>query len=186
MKIKRIITIAIIVVAFATIATMAIFRNTQSVQAQDQQPPPVPDRYAFGMVGITTGQTMRVNVSYVPPPVPELPPGPVRVTMAFRGINGNLARNARTGEVIRKVVDLQSGDSAFLDVDYDVLPPGPTRAQLRAVVSVIPPPVPDTNLLQDGVCIPSVEVINSSNGKTLFMNPAVIRGFNPQPDPPIE
>jgi hypothetical protein len=36
--------------------------------------------------------------------------------------------------------------------------------------------------------VPSVEVFNNSNGRTvLFMgNPGVSRGFNPQPDPPSE
>jgi len=186
MKNKKtlIITMAI---ALTLIATVAILRRPIQVNAQDQQPPPVPERIFFGIVGITSGQTMRINVtSLIPPPVNDLPPSPIRVAMAFRYANGNLARNRKTGEVIRKVVDLESGDSAFLEVDYEMLPPGPTRAQLRAVVVVQPPPTQDTNLLQDGVCVPSVEVINNSTGKTLFMNPAVVRGFNPQPDPPSE
>lgn len=186
MKKKSILTAATII-SIASLITFVIFRETRSVQAQDQQPPPVPERISFGIVGITSGQTMRINVTnLLPPPVGDLPPGPVRIVMMFRYANGNLARNARTGEVIRKVVDLESGDSAFLDVDYDKLPPSPIRAQLRAVVVVQPPPTQDTNLLQDGVCVPSVEILNTSTGKTLFMNPAVARGFNPQPDPPAE
>lgn len=171
------------VVACAAIATVAIFRNTQNVQAQEQ-PPPVNDRYSFGMVGLTAGQTMRINVSnIIAANDSNWPPGPTRVVLNFRLMNGQLARN-RSGEVIRRIVELERGDSTFLDVDYDELPPSPIRVQLRAVVNVQPPPV--TDRIPYDSAVTSVEVINSSNGKTLFMNPAVARGFNPQPDPPIE
>jgi hypothetical protein len=187
MKMKPTLSIAGIFVALAILVTFGISRQTQPVQAQDQTPPPVPDHVSFGMVGITAGQTVRLSVVNAWPPGPTLPPGPYRVVMAFRGMNGQLLRNARTGEVIRRQVDLERGDAAFIDVDYGDLPPGPVRAQFRAVVTVQPPPVPDNNTLQDGVCIPTVEVISNANERTQFVltNPAVIRGFNPQPDPPM-
>jgi hypothetical protein len=101
---------------------------------------------------------------------PNLPPGPTRVVMTFRYMNGDLVRWYRTGEVIRKAVDLERGDAAFLDLDYDLLPPGPSRAQIRPVVVVQPPPI--TAAGQDAIrhesAVTTVEVINNSNGRTQF------------------
>ena len=186
MKTKRILTIAAIFIALAAIAIVAVLKTTPAVQAQDQLP--AVQRISFGMVGITAGQTVRVSVANtILPSDPNLPPGPTRVAMVFRGMNGNLIRN-RSGEVIRRVADLERGDSTFLDVDYGELPPGPIRLQLRAVLTVIPPPVPEGNALPVDPCIPTVEVINNANGRSqmvMFMDPGVIRGFNPQPDPPL-
>ena len=96
---------------------------------------------------------------------------PSRVVLNFRLPNGQLARNRR-GEVIRKVVDLERGDSTFLDLDYDELPPGPSRLQLRAVVVVTPPPVGDSTEIpppvSDRIGL-TVEVINNANGRTAFV-----------------
>jgi hypothetical protein len=145
------------------------------------------------MVGITSGQTIRLGVAHflppgpILPPGPTLPPGPSRVVMLFRGMNGQLLRNARTGEVIRTAVELDRGQAAFLDLDYDELPPGPVRLQVRAFISVFYPPGP-TSELPPSPIVPSLEVFNTANARTQFVvsNPGVIRGFNPQPDPPIE
>jgi hypothetical protein len=80
----------------------------------------------------------------------------------------------------------------------DLLPPGPSRLQLRAGITFLPPsPIDDSQVrlhlnerqvpppMIDTV-ISTVEVINNADGRTQFVvtNPAVLRGFNPQPDPP--
>jgi hypothetical protein len=173
------------------LTAFGIFSFAPRTQAQDQQPPPVPDRISFGMVGITAGQTVRVSVANTILPNDEnLPPGPVRVVLNFRNGSGNLIRN-RSGEVIRKAVDLERGDATFLDLNYDELPPGPVRLQLRAVIVAQAPPVGDTTAQPPPVgdlIASTVEVVNNRDGRTqfaVFTNPAVIRGFNPQPDPPL-
>ena len=196
MRNKRILTIAALSVALAAIAIFAAFRSAKPVQAQTELPPPTNERISFGMVGITAGQTVRVSVSNtIMPNDSGWPPGPTRVVVTFRLLNGQLLRN-RSGEVIRKTVDLERGDSTFLDVDFGAIPPPvPDRVQFRAVIVVHPPPVgdqpppigeqPPPN--PDRI-VSTVEVINNANGRTqfaVFTNPAVIRGFNPQPDPPL-
>jgi hypothetical protein len=191
MKYKRTIIIAVAVVGLTVIAIFGISRLTGNVKAQDQIPPPVPERISFAVVGITSGQTVRVSVSHtIMPNDVNLPPGPVRVVLNFRLPNGQLARN-RSGEVIRKAVDLERGQTTFLDLDYDALPPSPIRLQLRAVIVAQPPPVNDSGEQAPPVgdrIVSSVEIINNRDGRTqfvVFTNPAVIRGFNPQPDPPL-
>lgn len=76
MKTKRTLTIATVLVAFAALMTLGVFRGTRPVKAQtDELPPPVHDRISFGMVGITQGQTIRINVvNTVPPPVGDSEP----------------------------------------------------------------------------------------------------------------
>lgn len=191
MKNKRTLTIAVAVFGLAILTAFGIYQSTQPVNAQDQLPPPTNDRLSFGSVGITSGQTLRVSIANtIMPADVNLPPGPIRVAINFRLMNGSLARDGRTGEVIRKVVDLNRGDTTFLDLDYADLPPGPSRVQLRPVViSVQPPPVPDSGQIPyplDAI-VPTVEVVNNANGRSqfaVFTHPAVARGFNPQPDPP--
>jgi len=181
MKTKRTLTITAIGLAMLVLATLVFMRQTQPVKAQSEQPPPTQDRVSFGVVGITAGQTVRISVANtILPNDVNLPPGPTRVVMTFRAMNGQLVRN-RSGEVIRRTIDLERGDSAFLDLDYDQLPPSPIRAQVRAVVTIVPPPGGDNNALQDGVCVPNVEVINNANGRTQFVlsgSPS-IRAFIP-------
>jgi len=186
MKTKRTLTIATALVALAALMTLGVFRGMGKVQAQDQQPP-ISDRISFGMIGITEGQTVRVNVSNsIGPNDSRFPPGPTRVVIRFLNSAGRPVTNRR-GEVIRQVVELQRGESTFLDINFSELPPGPIRAQLRAVITEEPPPIGESNPFPPGpITVQSVEVINNANARTvLFMgNPGVIRGFNPQPDPP--
>jgi hypothetical protein len=186
MKNKRILTITIAVVALAIIATFGIFQSTKSVQAQDQLPPPVGDRISFGMVGITAGQTMRVNVSNIIAASDSgFPPGPTRVAFIVVNSRGQALRN-RSGVVIRKTVELERGDSTFLDIDFgEIPPPIGDRLQLRAVITVVPPGSPDSNqipLVGDRI-VSTVEVINNANGRTQFAISALpaIQQFQPPP-----
>lgn len=188
MKSRTKVAIASLIASLAIIVAIMSIEPSRPVHAQSQTPPPTNDRISFGVVGITSGQTLRVNVANtIMPNDPNLPPGPTRVVIAFRGMNGQLMRN-RSGEAIRRVVDLDRGDATSFDLDYDLLPPGPIRVQVRPVITVqVPPPVPDTNPTPPDGTVPSIEVINNANGRTQFVaftSPAAIRGFNPQPDPP--
>lgn len=183
MRIKRTLTVT------AVLFALAIFTShvSRPIQAQDTAPQK-PDHYSFGMVGITQGQTLRVNVANViTANDSNWPPGPTRVAIIVVNSRGEVVRN-RDGRPVRKVEFLERGDSTFLDFNADdiQLPPGPIRLQLRAVVNVFPPGPTDVAIPYDSA-VPSVEVFNNANGRTvLFMgNPGVIRGFNPQPDPPL-
>jgi hypothetical protein len=188
---------------FATLAGLSLLvllsvvalRQPRQVKAQDEVASTVPDRIWFPMVGITQGQTARINVTNISSAICPCS----RVVLTFRGPNGQLIRNQK-GEVIRRAVELAPGDSTFLDVDYGDLPPGPIRLQLRAGITFLPPTVTDSDQVlprgNSGRQVPpplvdnivsTVEVINNADGRTqfaVFTNPAVLRGFNPQPDPP--
>ena len=162
MKNKRTLTITTIIIALAILATFGIFRNTQPVQAQTTDPEG-PQRISFGMVGITRGQTARINVTNISLAICPCQ----RVVLNWAKPNGQLLRN-RDGEVISRSVELQPGNSTFLDVDFgDIPPPVGDRLQLRAVITVIPPPVGDMPPPISMMPM-TVEVINNRDGRTQF------------------
>lgn len=188
MKTKRTLTIAAAVVALAASITFSALRGPSTAKAQDTVPPPIPDRISFPMVGITQGQTIRVNVSNVTTADDSsYPPGPTRVAIIVVNSHGDPIRN-RDGSPVRRVVQLDRGESAFLDLDADDFPSGPSRLQLRAVIVAQPPPVRDSKTpppVGERI-VSSVEIFNANGRTVVFIgNPGVIRGFNPQPDPPL-
>ncbi len=174
------------VIALVVIATAGANLRTK---AQDQLPPPVNDRYAlFGMVGITRGQIARLSVSKLQsPPVGDLPPGPSRVEMSFVDADGNTLVNPE-GQPIRRIVMLEPGRSTFLQINANnLLARDETRLNFRPVVKVIPPPVPESQTQPPPIGeATTLEVIETATAKTVLLYPGIIRGFNPQPDPPRE
>ena len=180
MKTKRRIVTSLALVALAALVSLGIFRGERRAHAQDQTPPPTGDRMSFGMVGITQGQTARINVANVlTQNDPNYPPGPTRVVLIFLNNDGQLFRN-RDGSPIRRAAMLERGQATFLDLNFDEYPPGPTRINLRAVVTVFPPG-PIDNALPPGPIVPTVEVVNSANGRTVFAlsGPPAVRQVPP-------
>jgi hypothetical protein len=176
---KRQTTRAAAAVAVAAIAAIGP-RDVSAAEARS--------RHVYGMVGFAAGQTVRLNVVNTWPPGPsregELPPGPIRARLAVFDGAGRLLASKR--------VELAGGESDFLDLRFpgvagDVLLP---RVQIRAQVDVMLPPgpsLPPGPTLPPDPCRSTLEVLDDATARTsLFVSPAVIRGFNPQPDPPRE
>jgi len=175
MKNKRTLTILTLVVAIAAMATFGIFRNFQKVQAFNPQPDPP----GYGMVGITEGQTIRINVVNTNEPDSNLPPDPCRVVLNFRDAGGELFRNS-DGQPIRRTVLLPAGQSTFLDLNGDVFARG-GRIQLRPVARV--QQADGTNNLPPGPCIPTVEVIANASSRTQFFVSALTAAQQPPGEP---
>lgn len=179
MNYKRTITIMATASILTAIAAFAFMRFTpQKVEAFNPQPDPP----GFGIVGITDGQTLRVNVvNTAIPPDPIAPANPARVVITFRDANGALMTNAN-GAVIRRVVQLQGGESAFLQLNADNFTrEAGGQLHLRPDVKI---QQPDTvNGIPPDPIIPTVEIISNTNGRTQFMLnflPAVQRVNTPQ------
>jgi hypothetical protein len=129
----------------------------------------------FGLVGITFGQTAQLNVVYSDPPDPGIP---VLVEMAFFDSDGNV--------LARSVETLLPGKSASLRVNGSTFTRFGSRLLLRAVVKagVSPEPFGVSPTPFRDATISTFEVVENALQRTLFLNPAVLKGFNPQPDPP--
>jgi hypothetical protein len=187
MKTRNVFAKLSMVIALIALASTVTIWEVRRVRAE---PPPDPDR-TFGMVGITPGQTMRLNVvNLSPPPDPDtndVPPGPCRVLLSFRNADGQPFRN-NDAQPIQSVVELPGGQSAFLDLNADLfspppstnadVAPGPLRLQLRPFVRVLAaPPDPDKQY-PPGPCRATMEVFDNTSGRT-----SIFAGFQPPPDP---
>ena len=184
MRVRNIITkITVTLSLAALLATTAIWE----VRRVGAVPPSDPDRTTFGMVGITRGQTMRLNVVNLQPP-PEgdrqYPPDPCRVVLSFRNAQGQPFRNS-DGQIIRRTVELQAGESAFLDLNGDMFggpstnaDTAPLRVQLRPFVRVLTAPDPDRQVSPDP-CRATGEVFDNTTLQTSFVIPGVEVAIGP-------
>lgn len=152
-----------LVTAFA-IAALCLMDHAR---AQNTRPVPAPQ---FGILGITRGQTARLNVANVSSPdSPFYPPDPCRVTMSFVDANGDVLLNS-AGQPVQREVTLQPGHSTFLQINGDnLVERGQLRLIFRPVISVIPD---DPNLPPDP-CMPTLEVINNLTGHTSLLSNGV-------------
>lgn len=178
-------TSAVAVALVAMLVAGAIW-EVRRVRASN---PPEPDHTTFGMVGITRGQTLRLNVvNLIPPPDPDrqVPPDPCRVVLSFRDAQGQAFRNS-DGQIIRRTVELQAGESAFLDLNGDMfggpstnVDNPPLRFQLRPFVRVLQnPPDPDRQVPPDP-CRVTGEVLDNTTLRTSFVLPGVERSGSPE------
>ena len=117
---------------------------------------------ALGMIGVTRGQTARLNVADTANAVDtsDIPPDPCRdVELMFFDSQGNIRQ--------RSVQCLMPGHAAFLDLNGSFLEVPGLRAEIRASVHVIaPPPDPDRN---SGNLVATLEVFDNETGRTSFV-----------------
>jgi len=142
-------------------ATVEIF-NTSTGMTTVAAPQPIPDRVnvnaQFGMVGITLGQIVRLNVV-------NYPPDPCSATIGFLGSNGT---PVPLGD---KTVNLIAGQADFIDLSAALLNlQVAQRAELQPVVTLIPGAGGTSN------CQATVEIISAATGKTQAV-------LTPQPIP---
>lgn len=129
-------------------------------------------RYHSSPVGVTDGQYARLSAYFVQSESgrPELPPGPCRVTMRLL--------NQAGATVAESVVTLGPGRDTVLDFR-----PAGLRAGERATVRAVILGERDASGLAPRI-VPSLEVVDVETGRTTIASPGLIRGFNPQPEPP--
>lgn len=178
MNTRNIFTKLSIAIALTALFATAGIWEVRRVRA-NPMPTAVEDQSLFGMMGLTRGQTMRLNVvNLTQPPDPiqgEVPP-PCRVLLSFRDANGRPFTDAN-GQVIRREVSLQSGESAFLDLNGDLFAPpstnadttGPARLQLRPFARLLQaPPEPGRNIPPP--CVPTIEIFDNATGRTSLLS----------------
>jgi hypothetical protein len=171
-------SIAMALVAIASALTIWQVRRVHAGQ------PPEPDR-TVGMIGVTRGQTVRLNIVNLAIAVDgQSPPDPCRVVLTFRNADGRPFTNS-DGQVLRRAVELQTGQSAFLDLNADAFIPPSTndslpRLQLRPFVRVLQnPPDPDAGQYPPDPCRATMEVFDNASGRTSLF----AAGFQQPPDP---
>jgi hypothetical protein len=184
--VKTLNTISRLIVLIAFVAMLATFR-THRVSATNPQPLPPGE---FGMVGLVSGQTARLNVVMPngPPTEPstsqssrastrsDVSGSSVNVNLTFFDANGDQFIGS-DGQPVQSTVTLTPGHSTFLDFNANAMPTGPSwtantpggRGQIRAQVIGDwsgPGDEKHTNPI-----ISTLEVFDNSTGKTTVLMP---------------
>ena len=196
----NVLLLAATAVAIAVIVAGWQTRRVQAIQDSEDRPNP------FGFLELAVGQTARLNVVNIqPPPAPDSPrPDPDRIARSVRlafdvyvqdpdytpncgGIvpvpQTCLVRDRFLRRELREV-QLMPGQSASLNFT------AAEGAKVQAFIQALGGPDtignpdelggPDTT--PEPHLIPSLEV--REGARTLFVVPALVKFFNPQPDPP--
>lgn len=140
------------------------------------QEEPGPVHRPLATLGVTLGQTARINVVNSPDPVSSILPGPCTVEMCFHDSNGNLILD-RSGRPVQKTSTIDPHHGDFLDLNGNLV------AAVGARV-VIVPCVRILNISEGTLAVPTVELYNNAIKTTFVLSPGIARGFDPQPDPP--
>jgi hypothetical protein len=165
MRYKKLVLMAAIVLSGIT-AVCFLKLSPQTVSAR---PTAVEIQPAFGIFGVSHGETVRLNIANLTVRSDgEIPPGPCRALLTFRDGDGRPFTNS-VGQPVRSEITVRPGESAFLDLNADQFIGNSTngfgRLQLRPFVHVLSaPPVPDL----PPPCFPSAEVFDNTPGRTSF------------------
>ena len=128
---------------------------SQVAQAADFNPQPDPP--GFGMLGVATGQTARLNVNFDRVAGQLYPPDPYRVTLYFLNGDGRILTQQSFSVIV--------GQSAFLDYAAPLMSSG-LRQRIRPIVIVEPDASGKTPDFRTGV-----EVINNDTQRNVFVYP---------------
>ena len=167
-SLTKLIAIALAVGIFAAVWS---FSGTSLAQTQERQSERPRSFIApFGFVGLTFGQTVRLNVVNIYPPDPV---APFDVAAVIVDVEGNVLARGKTR--------LEPGKSMSLEVNADKVLQFGNRLEVRALVRI----KNEVEGINPCMVVSSMEVINNDTAATsLFINPAELVGFNPQPEPP--
>ena len=191
-------SVLVIVGTAAAIAVIVAVWQTRRVQAiQDSEDRPNP----FAFIELATGQTARVNVVNIqPPPHPDSPrPDPDapiarRVLLAFDVYIQDPDYTPNCGGIVpvsptclvryrflrreSSEVQLMPGQAASLN--FTAVEGAKVQAFTQALGG--PDTIGDPDITPEPHLVPSLEVREGT--RTLFVVPALVKLFNPQPDPP--
>jgi len=155
-----------------------------------------PDIRSFGLLSLAPGQTARLNVVnpvLQAPPDPDSPARRVRLAFDIYAVSdpndspnpttpGDTTSRLNKLRFLRRVsrdVTLRPGEAASFNFTAAA-----TGTQINAVMvgDVEDTPNPIESRGTQPQIVPTLEVLEG--GRTIFTHPALVKFFNPQPDPP--
>jgi hypothetical protein len=128
-------------------------------------------------VGVAFGQTARINVVNAPDPNSSVPPGPITVEICFHDTNGQLIFD-RSMRPVQKTATIDTHQGDFLDLNANLVARPGSRVVIIPCVRIL-------RISEGALAIPTLELFNNLVKTTLVLSPGTARGFDPQPDPPV-
>ena len=131
----------------------------------------------LGTVGVTLGQTARINVVNSPDPSSSIPPSPITVEICFHDSSGDLILD-RSRRPVQKTatIDPHHGDS--LDLNGNLVAGPGARVVIIPCVRVL-------RISEGTLAVTTFELYNNLLKTSFVLSPGIARGFDPQPDPPV-
>lgn len=143
--------------------------------ALDEETGPV--HRPLATVGVTLGQTARINVVNSPDPNSVNPPTPMTVELCFHDSDGNLVLD-RARNPVQKTATIDPHHGDFLDLNGNLVAAPGARVVIIPCVRVL-------RISEGTLAIPTFELYNNLLKTTFILSPGIARGFDPQPDPPV-
>src|SRR5262245_1077664 len=128
-------------------------------------------------VGVTLGQTARINVVNSPDPNRTDPPTPITVEMCFHDSNGDLILD-RARSPVQKTVTIDPHHGESLDLNGSLVAIPGARVVIVPCVRIL-------RISRGSLAVPTVEIFSNLLKTTFALSPGIARGFDPQPDPPV-
>jgi hypothetical protein len=185
-------TLALVALAVIVVLLVAAWQSAKVQAIQGSEEPPS----EFGFIDLGAGQTARLNVVNIrrsPPPEPDQPPAdPDRQARTLRLAFDIYVTPPPEPDAPSCITHYRFLRRESCDV---VLRPGEAASfdfaaaqDMKVAASIHSLGGPDTRegdsqLTPEPHLAPMLEVREGT--RTLFVVPAVIKGFNPQPDPPV-
>jgi hypothetical protein len=127
-------------------------------------------------VGITQGQTARINVVNSPDPQSANPPSAISVEMCFHDSNGDLILD-RSRRPVQKSAIIDPHHAVSLDLIGGLVAAPGSRVLIIPCVRIL-------RIADGSIAVPTLELYNNLVKTTSILSPGIARGFDPQPDPP--
>jgi hypothetical protein len=151
------------------------WRALSAAQFNPQPEPPALQHFALVTLG--AGQFARVNVAYAADPGDfRHPPDPGRVEIAFYDQDGRLLGETMETLTPGRGTTFEYRPGRLVGGD-DHPPPDDGHLLVRARVRVL-------NRTRGAGIVSAMEIADAEMGTSRIVPPAVLVGFNPQPEPP--
>lgn len=175
---------AVIVLAMLVVAGTLKPAHADPSSSEFSQPSAMPSAFddaetvhrPLAAVGITQGQTARINVVNSPDPKSANPPAAIEVEMCFHDSNGDLILD-RSRRPVEKSAIIDPHHAVSLDLIGGLVAAPGSHVLIIPCVRIL-------RITDGSIAVPTLELYNNLLKTTSILSPGIARGFDPQPDPP--